>query len=593
MINFKHLSLYIVILSAVAITLTSCETTSTPDYEPSSVTGLVTDANQNPLEDAIVRIINPAPEIVTTTNEAGNYLFELQVDSTITYTIEVRKEGYAADTQEFLAIPERDVELPAFRLASSEGGDDGDEDTPPPPGDESEGSAFITFESLSYETIQVREAGGIETTEFEFLITDSLGTPVSQSNAVDVHFEIASGPEGGESIYPETVTTRNGIAKAALTSGTAAGVVQIRASFTRDENTEQSKPVSVTISGGLPNDNHFEVSSGQKNIPAATSDPTEIRALIGDRYGNTALEGTAVYFSTNKGTINGSASTDADGYATSQLQTNQTSPGTATVRVETVDENSARISRELDILFSGKPQLTVTPDDIDLEDFTSQTFAVTLEDENGNPLAEGTQLSVDVNNDQLTLSGDIDVTIGDETESGEGVTEFEFELRQTDDEPITQNVTVTVRADGPNGIVTRNLTFTAPDAIFGEPDAIQFTEISETNIHVKESGRIESSSLTFQVLDEFGNPLGKENRAEVEFTFGSHPDGGERFSPQTATTNDQGMAVTTLHSGTESGIVQVVAQISGTGIQSAPAQITISGGYPDEDDHFESQFRSC
>jgi hypothetical protein len=584
MMTTRLLPFYAITLAVFTVFMISCETTSTPDYDPVTVSGMVTDTQQNPIEDAIVRITNPAPERVTTTNADGNYFLELQVDSTITYTLEVRKEGYILDTQEFLAIPERDVTLPTFRLVSGDGDDDGG--STPPPGDDSEGSAFITLQSLSHETIQVREAGGIETTEFEFLVTDSLGTPVSQSNAVDVHFEIASGPDGGESIYPETVTTRNGVAKAALTSGTAAGVVQIRASFTRDENTEQSKPVSVTISGGLPSDNHFEVSSDRKNIPASTSEPTEIRALLGDRYGNTVLEGTAVYFSTNKGTIDGSGSTDGDGYATSQLRTNQTSPGVATVRVETVDENSSRISREVDILFSGKPQLTVSPDDVDLDDFRSQTFSVNLEDENGNPLAEGTQLSVEVNSDQLDLSGDIDVTLGDETEAGDGVTNFEFELRNSSDEPIYQNVTLTVRAEGPNGSVTRNLTFTAPDAPVGQPDAIQLADISETNIHVKETGRTESSTLTFQVMDEYGNPLGRDNRADVEFSFAVNPDGGERFSPQQVTTDDQGQAVTHLYSGTESGVVQVVALVSGTDIQSSAVTVTISGGYPD-DNHFE------
>lgn len=623
MTNTRQLLFYAISIAFLTAFLITCDTTSAPDFDPINVTGLVTDAQQNPIENAIVRITNPPPEHVTTTDAAGNFSLELQVDSTITYTLEVRKEGFVTDTREFLAIPERNVDLPTVRLVT---GDDDDNGEPsPPPGDDSEGSAFITLHSLTHETIQVREAGGVETTEFEFIVTDSLGTPVSHANAVDVYFEIASGPDGGESIYPETVRTQNGIAKAALTSGTAAGVVQIRASFTRnstkvsgkqinpnfahdenvsliDENvrithdtsaslsnvevTEQSKPVSVTISGGLPSDNHFEVSSDRKNIPAVASEPTEIRALLGDRYGNTVLEGTAVYFSTNKGTIDGSGSTDADGYATSQLRTNQTSPGVATVRVETVDESSSRISREVDILFSGKPQLTVSPDDLDLDDFRSQTFSVNLADENGKPLAEGTHLSVEVNSDQLNLSGDIDVTLGDEIQAGHRITDFEFELRNISDEPIYQNVTLSVRADGPNGIVTRNLTLTAPDAPIGQPDAIQLANISENNIHVKETGRIESSTLTFQVIDEYGNPLGRDNRADIEFSFTVNPNGGERFSPQQVTTNDQGQAVTQIYSGTESGIVQVVALVSGTSIQSSPVAVTISGGYPD-DNHFE------
>jgi len=582
----KELLLLIVAMLTVTTLFLSCDTTSSEDFEPITVSGSVTDSQDEPVGDAIVRIVNPSPEIITTTDQGGNYTFELQVDSTITYTIEVRKEGFEAKTQEFLAIPERNVSLPGFRLTTGneEGGDDGG--TPPPSGEESEGSAFITLQSVSAENIQVRETGGIETAEFEFMITDSAGTPVSQSNAVDVNFDIASGPGGGESIYPETVETVNGIAKASLTSGTAAGVVQLRASFTRDGNTMQSKPVSITISGGLPSDDHFEVSAAKKNIPSATSEPNEISVLLGDRYGNTVPEGTAVHFSTNKGTINGSATTDAEGYARAQLKTNQTAPGVATVQVETVDENSTKLIRELPVLLSGTAQLSVTHGAIDLEAFTSETFSVVLDDENGNPLAEGTKLTVGVNSDELELSGDTDVTLSDEISPGAGTTEFEFTLSNPDGSPIYQNVTVTVAAEGPNGSTTETVTFEAPDAPVGAPAAIALAEVSETNIHVKETGMKETSTLSFRVTDEFGNPLNSANAADVEFSFAVQPNGGEQFTPAVVTTSDDGLAVTQLMSGTESGVVQVQAVVSGTTIQSSPVSITISGGYPD-DGHME------
>jgi hypothetical protein len=588
----KELLLLIVAILTVTTLFLSCDTTSSEDFEPITVSGSVTDSQEAPVADAIVRIINPSPEIITTTDQAGNYTFELQVDSTIAYTIEVRKEGFDAKTQEFLAIPERNVNLPGFRLSTGDEGGAGDGDdggTPPPTGEESEGSAFITLQSVSEENIQVRETGGIETAEFEFMITDSAGTPVSQSNAVEVNFDIASGPGGGESIYPQKVETVNGIAKASLTSGTESGVVQVRASFTRDGNTMQSKPISITISGGLPSDDHFEVSAAKKNIPSSTSEPNEISVLLGDKYGNTVPEGTAVHFSTNKGTIDGSATTDAEGYASAQLKTNQTAPGVATVQVETVDENSTKLTRELSILFSGNSQLSVTHGAIDLEAFTSETFSVVLEDENGNPLAEGTTLQVIMEHPELSLAGDTLVTVGDQVQSGPGTTDFSFSLENRDGVDITQDVSITVAATGPNGDVTEQLSFEAPEQPLGDASTISLESISETDIGVQATGQNETSQLTFVVLDENGNALTQENSVDVDFRFGNAPGGGEFITDETVTTDASGRAVATVVSGTAAGTVQVIAEFTmadGTTVRSSqPVQLVIHAGLPSQN-HF-------
>lgn len=581
--SLKQILILCITAISAFVLLISCDTTSSTDYEPVIVTGQVVDNQQNPLENAIVRIINPLPEIVTTTNAIGNFSLQLQVDSTINYTLEIRKEGFTTRTQDFLAIPERDINLPVIRLSTTN--DDNGVD-PTDPGEGSEGSAFITLQSLSETNIQVRETGGIETAVFEFIVTDSTGSPVSADNAVMVSFDIASGPDGGESIYPESIQTANGIAKAALTSGTVAGVVQIRASFTRDGNTMQSKPVSITISGGLPADNHFEANAAKRNIPASSSEINEITVLLGDKYGNTVPEGTAVYFSTNKGAINGSGSTNADGFASSQLKTNNTSPGIATVRIETVDENSSRIFRELNITFSGKPGLSVTPETLVLDNFQKETFSVVLDDENGNPLAEGTTLSVTMTHPELILEGQTQVTLSDNTESGEGSTEFEFILKNSSGQLITEDVKITLNVSGPNGDIMRELNFEAPEPPLAEAASIYLESVSETDLGVQSTGQNETSRLTFIVLDKNGNPLQLENSVDVNFRFGQAPGGGEYITDQTVTTDANGRAVATIISGTVAGTVQVIAEFSGpdgTVIRtSQPVKLVIHAGLPSQ-----------
>ena len=556
-------------------------------YDPIIVQGNVKDVDTSePISSAIVQIISPEDIAAQTfSNEAGLYIFdEVDVDSVINITVQASKEGYSTEMITVLAAPEKELTIPDLRLKRTNGVGDDPDDTSTGSG----GSSSITLASKSKDFIQVRGTGGDETVDFDFVVRDSSGVPITDDQSVYVRFEITSGPNGGESIYPDSARTQAGIAKATLTSGTKAGAVQIRASFNRNGITSHSSPVPITISGGLPNDNHFEVSSEFKNIPARSSSPNEITVLLGDKHGNPVLPGTAVYFSTNKGNIDGSTNTDEQGYTSSQLRTNNTSPGIATVKVETVDENSSTISRELDVLFSGDPELSVSPTEVDLVGFQSQIFQVTLSDQNGNPLAEGTTMEVTVDHDDLTLSGTTFVELTDTQRKGNGYTEFEFQLRNPDRIIIEDDVTLTISSSGPNGSVTKNLRFETEQAEPGQPGSIYLESLTDNSIGVRATGQKEDTQLTFQVVDVNGNPLNNQNPVDVSFKFGSRPNGDEFISPQTARTNNLGQATVSLTSGTKAGTVQVVAETTdnnGRLIQSQPVPVVIHAGLPSQN-HF-------
>jgi hypothetical protein len=587
----------ITILSLVAIVflfLNSCNTTSPTNFEPVTISGMVTDAADAPLADVIVRIVSPLPERTTVTDVQGNYAFVVDVDSTVTFSIEAQKEGFVAATQQFLAIPERNVSLPAFKL-NRIGGDDTPE--PPPPGGDSENSAFISLQTLERNTIQVRETGGMEQTRFDFVVTDSSGTPVSNSRAVYVRFEILSGPGGGEGIFPDSVLTDNGVARGTLSSGTISGVVQVRASFVRNGIVARSNPVSVTIAGGLPDNNHFEVNADPVNVPAANRPAVPISVLLGDKYGNTVPAGTAVYFSTDRGTIDGSASTNAEGVATAVLRTNSTTRGLATVRIETANDQGQKLTRTAQVRYSGTPQLTVDPAGVDLTTLTTQTFQIKLSDEDGNPLAFGTNLAVSVDNDGLQLLGTTQVAIPDAIGPGAGVTDFQVSLRKPDGLEITEMVTLSFSADGPNGAVSLEFFLDPPPPVeepppppppFTEPATMYLLSSSLTEIGVRGTGQREDTQLTFQVVDVNGNPLGEHNPVSVSFRLGVRPNGGETITAGPFTTNTDGQVIATLTSGTRSGVVQVIAETqttTGTVIRSQPAQVVIHAGLPSQQ-HF-------
>lgn len=554
-------------------------------YEPIQIHGKVIDIDTSqPIAEAEIRIVSPEDlAAITFSNENGEYLFEeVNVDSIIDISLQASKQGFNTDLITLLAAPEKILNVPDLRLRNLNDSNGNGNGTSP------RGSASITLLSKSNDFIQVLGTGGLETVDLVFVVSDSSGVPIDNSNAVFVKFQIIAGPNGGESIFPDSVRTQSGIARATLTSGNSAGVLQIRASFTRNGITANSSPVPITISGGLPNDNHFEVSSEFKNIPSRSNTPNTITALLGDKHGNPVIPGTAVYFGTNKGNINGSANTDEQGYVSSQLRTNNTSPGLAKVKVETVDENSVTISREIDVLFSGSPKLSISPDNIDLVGFESQVFAISLSDENGNPLAAGTTMEVSVDNEDLVLSGTTFVELTDTQNKGNGYTNFEFQLRNPNRATITNDVVLTITTSGPNGNFVKDVRFEVKKDEPGQPGSIFLHNISETDIGVRATGQREDTQLTFQVVDVNGNPLNNHNPTEVRFVFGNQPDGGEFISPESRVTNNLGQATVTLTSGTLPGTVQVIAETtddSGRVIRSQPVVVVIHAGLPHQD-HF-------
>lgn len=573
-----------VLFSTIIFLLFSCSRFTDSDPDPIEVGGTVTNSSEEPVEGAQVSITSPT-EKDTFTDSDGEYSFRLFIEEPTRYSFEVNKEGYQIRTQELNVDPTNNIQFPDFQLAlPGEGnGGDGSDDQ----GDGSKGSAFISLENVSNPTIQVKETGGIETTQFNFVITDSAGTPVDNQNAVYVHFDIAEGPGGGESIYPDSVQTDNGEVTAALTSGTAAGVVQVQASFTRHEEVHISKPVSVTISGGLPDENHFEVMADRKNQVAGGSNQTNtIDVLLGDKYGNTVREGTAVYFTTTKGSIDGDRTTDQDGKTSAGLRSMNADPGLATVTVKTIDQNSTTIEKELDVVFSGSPLLNIESGRIDMDNFSSERFTYTLRDGNGYPMVEGTTINVSFNNEKVELSGDTEVTLGDYSEGGDGKTEFGFQASLPDTVDIFGDLVLSILAEGPNGTVRKTVAYEGDEPEPADPGSIYLGSVSSNEIGVQGTMQREDSRITFMVMDQNGVPVGTENPTDVTFRFGDHPDGGEKLHPTTATINSSGEVTTTLTSGTEAGTVQVVAEVvteNGDNIYSNPVSVVIHAGLADQE----------
>lgn len=135
------------------------------------------------------------------------------------------------------------------------------------------------------------------------------------------------------------------------------------------------------------------------------------------------------------------------------------------------------------------------------------------------------------------------------------------------------------RANIPDAVLTKS--GDGPTGSSGPASNVVLINIQTSNIFVKGSGANETSDATFEVRDANGVPVDLEHQVKVCFQIKGGPNGGEFVAPDTALTDNNGKVITTVNSGTMAGALQIVAEVVGTSIASAPVPISIHGGLPD------------
>lgn len=402
-----------------------------------------------PIKEAIVDIKGGTDEVTVTTDVQGKYNGEVQSSSNVNLVIITSKDNYNIDTLSVFATIGQPLNVPIISLVPNGTGII-------PSGD----PVSIFISEVSAPVIGVKESGGEETTRMVFVVQDSSGIPVDLDHSVTVNFYLAAGPGGGELLSPSSVNTNNiGQAVVNLTSGTKAGVVQIIAEIDLPNTTIKSLPVSVTIHGGLPDQAHFSIAPQYLNFPGYNiyGLTNTITAFVGDKYANPVRPGTAVYFTTTGGIVEGSTLTNDQGIgsvdlisASPQPDDAVLGPGFGRVTASTVDENQIIISDEIVVLFSGVPQLSVSPTTFNIPNGGSQSFTYTVHDQNNNPLAGGTNITVDVSGDDTGSGGDLNFILPD-TQS-QSWTQFGFFVYDTTDTiDVVKTVNITINTTGPNG----------------------------------------------------------------------------------------------------------------------------------------------
>jgi hypothetical protein len=408
----------------------------------------------SPIDSAVVKVTGITPQIVTYTDSTGKYRVSFEVETETDVKVIAFKEGYEPDTVAVLAIPGRTVNVPSLLLKRTA------PETPT-----SGEAASIVLVSQTAKSIGVKGSGSVETAQMVFEVQDSSGKPVDLAHSVEVSFRIGSGPGGGEFIYPPKARTdAKGRVTANIVSGTKAGVVQIVAESNVGSKTIRSLPVVIVIHGGLPDSAHFSIAPEKLNFPGYNvfGLRNKITAYVGDKYGNPVKPGTAVYFTTTGGIIEGSALTNEQGQGSVDLISAEPrpvhpvlGPGYAVITATTADENQRTIKAETIVLFSGIPQITVEPATFDIPNLGSQVFNYTVSDQNGNPLTGGTTIRVTIDGKDIRALGDLDITIPDTRDRS--WTRFSFAIQDTTSDTVERPVLIRISASGPNGSATVNI----------------------------------------------------------------------------------------------------------------------------------------
>lgn len=432
--------------------------TSNQSSKTITIKGQVVDKiSDQPISNAIVRITNPPPEIDKITDSTGAFEFQLKIDTSETFNMEARKEGYDVFSTTILAIPDRNVNLPVIQLAST---DTSTTNNTKPTGSSTSGyAAAIVLESVSNNSVVVKESGGDESSELKFQVQDSSGVPVDLNHSAQINFKFGASPDGGETLSPSQVTTdKNGEVTTTLTSGTKAGVVQVVAQAEVKGKTLYSKPVPISITAGLPDQAHFTFVASQYNIPfPLVGAKYAFTSYAGDKYGNVVTDGVSVYFTTDGGYIEGSSTTGTDGSATVNLIDGNPFPpnGIASITATTADENFNPVTATAKVIFSKEPIITISPKTFNIPDKGIQVFNYSVEDMYGHPMVKGNSITVTVDGENIKSKGDLSISMPDVNSDFSNMNElmnYSFTISDAlPDSIVSGPVIITIESKGPNG----------------------------------------------------------------------------------------------------------------------------------------------
>jgi len=450
------------ILLSLAICISCNKNTSSSEENLVRFKGAVYNIGENNLPSPLGNVLVTARGYYkqTLTNAQGEYELGVELpetEETASLRLEFTKIGYNLTENTVEGKKGQLTYVPDIMMTKV----DDDSLEPSPPGGESGNGAHIELYGSHASHVYVKGSGLKESAMIQFVVTDAEGRRVDEEHKVKVYFSIFNGPGGGEYLHPDTMTTRDGFSYTVLNSGIISGAVQIEAQFEVGGILYRSLPIPLSIFGGLPDDNHFSVALELVNIAGHVHFGIidRVTAFVGDKYSNPVAPGTAVYFSTEYGIIDGSAITDDMGRASVRYMSAQPLPPQP--QLNSFSEIKATTYGDIDqtehlntfsfLLLSGPTApIIVSPTSFTYTDLNEPvSFDYSVSDIWGNPIVAGSQ--IDISATDGNVYGDVDIDLLDTQGRGRGYTQFQFAWAPGDSLEATQvyiNIKVTTPENG-------------------------------------------------------------------------------------------------------------------------------------------------
>ena len=361
-------------------------------------------------------------------------------------------------------------------------------------------SIFLESDSVN---LVVRGTGGIETSLLEATAYDIYGNPVPEGQPVS--FIITDGPGGGEQLDTlgygpfSTVTNSQGVATVPIQSGTVSGTVRVRAY----SGAILSNSAQILVSAGPPS--YIVIGTEYCNIDYwdNVGDVVEVIAVVSDVYMNPVVNNTAVYFTTDEGTMKSheARTQDLEGIAITKWISGNNVP-TADGVVLVYAETSGGTVADTGFFINSHLADTIIGTDIPatmVADGASKAVVfLTALDLNGNPVIDGTSFEADAailgveggsfSNGCFTSNARVKIT--------SAVLDVDASLTGGNDDGIGATDVVFYWSGGAVSAYPIQLTtgtaYTANSEVSG-PSSISVGE---------------SANLSVVIKDRFGNPLG-------------------------------------------------------------------------------------
>ncbi|MCL1076750.1 hypothetical protein D5R81_00660 [Parashewanella spongiae] len=404
------------------------------------------------------------------------------------------------------------------------------------------------------------------------LVTNGRGEPQSQQLVV---FTL-SDPELGvfDVANQKVVTDELGNARIELSSSNIQGATSVTVSL--ESNTEVNDNIVVTMKGDGGSGNGAQIAVSIVGVDGSPIDSINSLSQARVRATITGINRRVIVtFTSTIGSLPIATAATENGVAEVPIRAgNDIGAGTVTASIASgeLGESIVVIGASDLSMGSGEPFVSNRAQ-VSINEVSAggtATISVEIRDEDGNLFTQPIDVNFSSRCSSIT-SSEASISSPVATINGVATTTYRAQGCIGDDQ-------ISVNANAGGLILNASAVLRVLPADVG---SIVFVSSTPERLTILGTGSLESSDVKFKVLDRNNNPVANQR---VNFSLNTDL-GGVSLDPSTATTDSEGVVITTVSTGTTATSVRVTAEIDASSpvISSQSSLLVVSTGIPDQD----------